>query len=267
MSDIVQNTLSLTLAGLEAGLHVRHIAAFGLRCCCVTDDISAVCAEAALHGFDQIPVKEDGRIVGVLERQDGDIGGSIAESMHRLDDTILISADAPLARFIRLAADGPYRLVVTGAGIEGIVTRSDLLKLPVRIFAFTLVTHLESVMAAAIRTRHPNDDHWLNLLTPDRRAGILKEWKKHKRERLDPALLEFAMLADKRNILKQTYAFGEQFEAEFKEIAHLRNAIAHFNNYADSQAALQQFIARLSLTQAWIAELEGLAGASVGGDA
>jgi hypothetical protein len=70
--------------------------------------------------------------------------------MRRPDDGLLVASDEPLKRFIPLLVESPYRLVVRGTRIEGIVTNSDVHKLPVRLLAFALVTHLEMTMADVI---------------------------------------------------------------------------------------------------------------------
>jgi predicted transcriptional regulator len=55
---------------------------------------------------------------------------------------LLVASDEPLKRIIPLLVESPHRLVVQGTRIEGIVTSSDVHKLPVRLLAFALVTHL-----------------------------------------------------------------------------------------------------------------------------
>ena len=64
---------------------------------------------------------------------------------------MLVSAEEPLPKFLPTLVSSPYRLVVRGVEIRGIVTLSDVAKLPVRLMAFTLAIHVEVVLADVIR--------------------------------------------------------------------------------------------------------------------
>ena len=90
--------------------------------------------------FDQIPVRDEREhVLGVLERSGDIIQASARERMRRIDDAILVSADMPLDLFVPKMEKPPfYRLVLDGVQIKGVVTRSDLLKLPVRLLVFAL---------------------------------------------------------------------------------------------------------------------------------
>mgnify|MGYP001272975507 CR=1 FL=1 len=246
--------LQITLRGLEAGLHVRLIASFDLKCCDATDSVTDVLNRDEFSDFDYIPVRDAGRIVGVLERNNLRGTGTALNAMRQLDDSLLIAADEPLGNFLRLARDNSYRLVVSGSRIDGIVTRSDLHKLPVRLYVFTLVGHLDSLMTALIRTEFP-DDGWLNLLESDRQRKLRGLWKTYRNERLNPALLELALFSDKRTIVTALLGLTEEQQAELKAINDLRNDIAHDRKYAEDAEALQHFIRTVELTEHWIDHL------------
>jgi predicted transcriptional regulator len=115
------NRMMANLAGLNEGLRVRHIAASPLLKCSVSDELAQVLARADLDGIDQIPIVDDGRIVALREHSD-------EWKQRPLDDSVLVSADAPLWHFIHTVHKQPYRLVVDKTKIDGIVTWSDLLK-------------------------------------------------------------------------------------------------------------------------------------------
>lgn len=66
----------------------------------------------------------------------------------------------------------PYRLVVAGGGIAGIVTWSDLQKLPVRASLFGLITGLELAMSRAIRLRYLDGEEWLRQLDDNEQRKI-----------------------------------------------------------------------------------------------
>src|ERR1039458_928386 len=120
------NRMMASLAGLNEGLRVKHIAASPLLKCSLEDELAQVLARPALEGIDQIPIMDDGRIVALWEH-------SREWKRRPLDDSLLVSADAPLWHFIHTVHEQPYRLVVEQTRITGIVTWSDLLKVPVLV--------------------------------------------------------------------------------------------------------------------------------------
>ncbi|WP_287209273.1 hypothetical protein, partial [Mesorhizobium sp.] len=62
--------------------------------------------------------------------------GKISESVIPLSEETLVGADASILDFIRDADQRPCRLVVSGRQIEGLVSISDMQKLPVRAALF-----------------------------------------------------------------------------------------------------------------------------------
>src|ERR1035438_8260071 len=124
MDDIFRSTMS----GLTAGLRVIHIAAQQLMTCYIDQGINQVLKDANLIGFDYIPVMSRKRIVGIVDRKRAGDKGSVKENMQLLDDSLLVSGDEPLTNFVHCLRTNPFRLVVKGTEIKGIVTRSDLIK-------------------------------------------------------------------------------------------------------------------------------------------
>ena len=240
-----------TMEGLEKGLAVAHIATRELRTCHADDDVVEVLKSPDLRPFDQIPVTRDGLIVGVLHRS-GELGtGSVADWALPLDDSRLVSAQTPLSVFLNLAEDGPYRMVVDAGRISGIATRSDLLKLPVRLLAFAVITHLETLMATAIHNRFPGTS-WLQALSLGRRNLLEGQVQKLRDDKRDPDPLELTQFCDKRDILRKSTQMPAGFTSELREIERLRNQIAHAGTYAANDSELTDFLNRMKLAQRWI---------------
>jgi len=84
-----------------------------------------------------------------------------------LDDSLLVSADAPLWDFLHTVHEQPYRLVVDKTKIAGIVTWSDLLKLPVLVLAFSLIAELERAMNERIKEKYGDGDKWIRIIDTD----------------------------------------------------------------------------------------------------
>lgn len=248
-----------TLDALGAGLHVGHIAEFGLHTCNADDDVDRVFQLDAAKHFDQIPVRgQHDRIVGVVERQKQNSGGKVVDQMRHLDDSILISSTAPLYAFIRAAKESHYRLVLTEHGVTGIVTGSDLLKLPARLLAFAFVTHVESTMARLIQTRHPAYEMtWLNLLDSHRQRKIHDKLERQRTVQLDPEPLELTEFCDKREIVAKTFQLGSEFAPSMRLVEKLRNKVAHAASFVDDdEANVEVFAVQMETAHRWITLLE-----------
>lgn len=244
-----------TLSGLEAGLKVRHIATYDLITCQSDEPVPTVFGQRVPGSIDQVPVVDAGRVIGVLERRDPLPDGPVSQHMRYLDGSILVSGDEPLTRFLLETFQGSYRIVIDGAQINGIVTWADVLKLPVRLLAFTLVTHLESIMAQIITDRFPEEDEWLPLLSDDKQKDLLAVLEKRRAENLDPYLFEMTSFSDKATIVRKSLKPSTQFKSDMFKIQDLRNSVAHARDYAEDDQSLDTFRERLRLTHFWISEL------------
>jgi hypothetical protein len=169
---------------------------------------------------------------------------------------MLISADEPLVRMLPLLRESAYRLVLRGPEIRGIVTRSDVIKLPVRLVAFALITHLEMLMAQITQTRCPQEQ-WFQLLSAGRQQKVQEKFASYKGENLHLPLLEFTDFCDKRTIVKHLLGLGNDFKQALVEIEELRNTLAHAGGYAQDINRLNEFLDRLLLTEKWIDRLGG----------
>lgn len=251
-----------TIKALNVGIQVRHVAEFDLQTCAPSDRVEEVFGRPAVAAFDQVPVRcgESSKVIGVIERTNEVASGSVVQDhMRRLDDSILIGADSPLNSFVRMAKQYHYRLVLTDNGVTGIVTGSDLLKLPARLLFFAFVTHLESTMAAVIRHLFPGDlDEWMNYLSPGRRGGVREKQSALKRRRLDPSLIELTELCDKREILRKSLGLNSKFTNDLDSIEKLRNSLAHSGTFVTaSRADVAQLVAQVEAAEHWIDRLAG----------
>src|SRR5262249_10731600 len=159
---------------IEKAITVDLIATFEpqLECCATTDTIVSLLPDTNYSPYDYLPVGSADRIVGLLSlgqfRDASNVTAGLAAegAMSHLDQSILISSGSSVLRYIEEAEASPCRLVLRHTQIDGIITISDLQKLAVRPALFTLVTHLELLMAAAIRARFRDrpTDEWLALL-------------------------------------------------------------------------------------------------------
>lgn len=171
--------------------------------------------------------------------------------MRSIDDSILVSAEEPLPRFLPTLEASPYRLVVNGVEIKGIVTLSDVAKLPVRLMAFTLVTHLEMILAETIRKGFSNDADWLALLHPKQRKTIEGRLKRRRKENLHLFPLEVSDLGHKITVVGKLRG-KTHFEEHLKPIVELRNSLDHASDFVEACRGVKCFLERLRLVEQWI---------------
>jgi len=124
-----------------------------------------------------------------------------------------------------------------GQGVDGIVTRGDLQKAPVRMYLFALISVFEMQLLRIIRVRYPNDD-WGRFLRPDRLAKAKETFQARRRANAAIDLLDCIQLADKDTIVAKAndlrigLGFVDPVEARkfFERLEDLRNDIAHSND-------------------------------------
>lgn len=255
-----------TMSGLERGLQVAHITTpvAQLVSCQHDEDIEAVLHRPDLSRFDQIPVLEQGIIIGLVRRLTipADAKGEARTYMQPMGESILVSADASLLEFI--ANDPLDRLVIRGTKIYGLVTRSDLLKLPVTLLGFALVTHVEILMLNMLRAIDISEQIWLGYLNHDRKKDIRKRYRELTEKRADPDLLELTYFSDKQIILEHLAAEepyssslpDKEAISDLKKIKGLRNMVAHTGGKVESSDTIEDLIHGLRLTRDWIKRWE-----------
>lgn len=246
--------LDRVLERLERSLQVDLIATYQPRTCTAIDRSLKVLQTPELASFDQFPVREGDRVIGVLERGQQRQDCSVRDVMRSLDDAILIAASTGILSYIKLATASSYHLVVYENRICGIVTPSDLLKLPVRILLFTVITHLESIMASSIQRSLP-DDSWLIHLSPGRQDKLDETYEELLAERRDPDRLQLTQLCDKREILATGLLESNQrddFKRDLQLLEDLRNDVMHSKNYVPNAGRLSDLVDKATN---WIREL------------
>jgi hypothetical protein len=212
-----------SLAGLNLGLRVRHIAASPLLTCSMLEDVDEASVTPKFEGIDQIPMTDGERTVAVWDR--------MSKRKRPLDDSLLVSADAPLWEFIHTVHEQPYRLVVEKTKIAGIVTWSDLLKVPVFVLAFSLLAELELAMNRRILEQY-KDDSWVDLLNEEGKQKVRGRQRSRRYANLGLPAVEAADLWHKANVLRGMLGTGCDFDADLEKVVKLRNDVDHCQGYA-----------------------------------
>jgi hypothetical protein len=231
-------------SGLSASLIATPRAA--LKTCRTNEVVSAV-VDSNQELFDYIPVvnTSDPRgstIVGMFHAE--------AFRMQRCDDLIerhmeplsenhLVGATTSILEFIVEADSRPSRLVVSGGGFSGLVTISDLQKLPVRAALFAVVTSFEMTMSEAIRRKFSSDEEWMALLSGGRKKKMREAIERSRKADGFVNALLFTQFCDKGDIIRKSLPLSLSAEAlkmKFDDFQELRNHLAHANDYASTPA-------------------------------
>lgn len=154
-----------------------------------------------------------------------------------LSEDIVIGADASIFDFIRKADKFSTKLVVSGDGVAGLVSLSDIQQLPVRAALFALVTSLEMAMALAIERKWTNPEDWISLLSDGRRKQLLGLMAEARQRDSFVSEIAFTQFSDKADLVcKGKILSGSRNSRakEFENIRKLRDNLAHANSYADT---------------------------------
>lgn len=244
--------LDAALKAMSTSFHVRLIGTFAPELVWAPVDVEAAEWLSKNHPeFDQFPVKDGDSTVGVLLRHADPRGKTVATAVQPLRDGLIVSADMPIADLIPQLRENHYRLVLRGGRIDGLVTQSDLVKLPVRMLLFGLISHLELCLRALVRKRAPWPQ-WLDLLAPKRRRKLSGELGDVKNARLEPDPLEFTNLGDILSVLAHQPDLADGLRAESESIRKLRNSIAHAKTYISSPDDVREFVDRFTCVRSWI---------------
>lgn len=251
------------ILNLDFGIKVAAIATFNVKTCAIDDELVEVLENPDFQRFDYIPVAQQAQIVGLLHRdkvpQNRDHKALVKEYMEFLNESILISAEASLLSYLAIADTSPCCLVLQGRKITGIVTISDLQKLPVRPVLFTLVTTVELLLAEWLRHHCPSDQDWINSLKDNRRQKIEAQWSKLQKGNLAIDRITAAEFCDKRDACLKLGAFPHhknQIKDQLERIEKLRNSVAHAGDYAITLENAQKVSETIRFALALIHQLQ-----------
>jgi hypothetical protein len=236
------DTFETLHSGLTVGLVVTH--RDELHTCRKGELISAVLAGNP-HDFDFIPVVDDSpdgpHVVGLFHAADvrtrGIAEGSISSVYLPITEKYLIGADASILEFIIRADVHPCRLVLFGSQINGLVTLSDLQRLPVRATLFALITGFEIIMIDLIKAKVPDESRWMSMLEPPRARDVKRQIARARTQDCLVDALLHTNFSDKTAIVKQLnlgWKDPQALEQQLKDLQNLRNSLAHAKEYAAS---------------------------------
>jgi hypothetical protein len=254
----------LTLERIERSMPVRLIATFDNLITAILDEPSIdALNKVNKHRFDYLPVRRsiNGPIIGIVSAdrlRDKNGSHTVDQVFEPIGSDDLISSDTSLLQFIWSADQQPRRLVLESTKIRGIVTLSDIQKLPVRISLFSLFIHFELLLTEHLRQRLVNRNA-LEFVAPGRRDGVSKKWKAFIGNDLEHDIFSAMDICDKRDVAEKLGILGKPAKFIASSISNierfLRNPIAHGAEYAISKKAAYRTVRAAQETQEWIRDL------------
>jgi len=256
-----------TLSAFQESLPVQLIATArrDFKTCLPDEASSVVIDRNRDDSFDFLPVVNlhtHGReaVIGLLDVTHLGVGpasNQVRDHMQPLGEDHLIGADASILTFLRDADRHPFRFVVSGHEINGLVSLSDLQRLPVRAALFALVTQLEMTMADVIRRALPDPDGWLRLLSAGRTEKVRGNVARARSEDTTVEWLLYTQFWDKVTIAAKVMTppagWPEgPFLKDMNAIQSLRNDLAHANDYAATREAARNVCGYVRAMDEWI---------------
>jgi len=208
--------------------------------------------------FDQVPITDsDGvHIVGVFIRGKG---------LVDLQEDMFMSSDAPLVSFLESADERTFRFLLKDRNISGIVTLSDIQKLPVYSVLFSLLVAVEMLLMDRIRKAcQDNEDGWLEHLRPGQRKSVEKYWNNALEKNLAIDRLSCASFGQEIEAALGLGLFKQHDEhyRGLKGLAALRDQVCHAIEFAPTPEQALMIPAQVRAAQSIAAWLLGQLGGS-----
>lgn len=186
--------------------------------------------------FDVAGVKEnkESRVVGFIYKSDLKESNRVSEVVSNLTPNLLIGSATPLAEIFEILETKDFIFVLVGQQVQGIITRADLNKPPVRIYLFGLISLFEMHLTFWIHEEFKTED-WKKSLNKNRLKKAKRIQKLRKERNEEVGLLHCLQLCDKRDLVMEcdaitkTLRFDDMDTARnnLEGIEQLRNSLAH----------------------------------------
>ncbi|SEJ25364.1 hypothetical protein [Frateuria terrea] len=256
------------LDAYQASLPVRLIATKReeFAACRLDESIAEVLARNVGNQFDHLPVRHagSGAILGVLctvDLAEGPGHSLVSDCYQPLHEALLIGAEASILDFAREARQPPFRFIVDGQHISGLVSLSDLQQLPVRAALFAVITQLEMSTAEVIAAAFA-DGSWRRHLSVGRQQKLDRQWASAREEGNQMAPILYTQFCDKATLirkLREPLGFGnltaEEVEQDLSQLEWLRNQLAHGNEFAASRAQATAVCSLIHTMDTWLQRL------------
>ena len=210
-----------------------------LKTCKLSDKIYDL-IKNNLENFSFLPVVDTvENIIGVINLKNKNFAPNnyVQDIYTPINEKIIIGGNSSINEFIKNIIDEPFKLVISKNEISGLVTMSDMQKIPVRVSIFSLIIELEIMMSNLIVKLYPKEDDWMKLLTISRRNKLNEEELAVKRSDNFVSKIIFTQFGDKAKIIVKSKIFSftsKRLKKKFEDIRKLRDIVAHSSEFAET---------------------------------
>jgi CBS domain-containing protein len=189
--------------------------------------------DAKLKDFDNVPVIEGDEIVGVYDQESG--------TLRDLSEAMFMASDASLLSFVENADKRRFAFLVRESQIVGIVTLSDIQKLPVYCVLYSLLMSVEMLLMECIRKEcRDNPDKWMTKLNSKSKKSIEDYWKEAQQKNVALDRLSCASFGNELVAAKELGIVSTTDGAVLEQLNELRDLVCHGKEIALSPARALQ---------------------------
>lgn len=165
--------------------------------------------------------------------------GMVSDHLHPIVEATLVADSTALGDLFRILSDQAYAFVLIGDCPDGIVTRVDFNKPPVRAYLFGLVSLLEMHLDYWVHSWFPGDS-WENELAAGRLEAAKTLLGKRRRVDATTTLFQCLQFCDKNDLLVSKPGARSELglPGKAKTASMLRRAEELRNNLAHSQPSI-----------------------------
>lgn len=183
--------------------------------------------ESDLKEFDHVPVTEGYEIVGVFDRESG--------TLKDLSEAMFLASDSSLLNFVEKADQQKFAFLVRESSIAGIVTLSDIQRLPVYCVLFSLLMTIEMLLMDWIRKScRNNPEKWIEMLDPGAKARIDRYWQQAQDKNVALDRLSCASFGDELTVAEELGLFSSDSDSRVSlmNLKELRDMVCHGKEFA-----------------------------------
>lgn len=192
-------------------------------------------AAARLEGFDQAPVLDGARPVGILRLAAGEPPGrTVRDSMHAVTGAESLCTDTPIAESIERLARHDCLLVLSTDAVPrlaGFLHFADLNKHAVRTYCYLWLAALELALAQMVREHCRSVEDWIAHLDERSQVQVLGRYEFQRRQSVHVDHLEGVELTDLLRIAERCeplrVALGYRSPTAFQKVASPLASLRH----------------------------------------
>ncbi len=239
-----EHPLRATLSIAEGGLRAGDLATQELWCVEPGWPCGSAVVRMAELDFDVAPLGEEPlrRFVLRAELEEEDAGAPVAEVAHPIDATHMVTVDLGLADTLDLLAQREFLFVIEGGKVSGLITFSDLQRIPVGMVVLSMILATELGLNEVIHLRY-GDDGFLDHLSGKRLQDVVERYEQLRRHNVETSLIDVLQLKDRLRLVGKVerlrrelgHPSRDRFESWAEELKGCRNALAHGRTLLDHQ--------------------------------